>query len=225
MSDLSVVLSEDVVIVKKPTSKYAAKKAKKQEEAVLVVSAELAIEPSFEEKAPVDDVFANLVNMVLGDSRDDFEHMGLLRTEAYALKAKAKAIDLGALQSKTEREAWEWRNEQPRDAARQMFNRLHELFKSPADLEIVVAKFKALQNAKDPAYLAECDAFVKRTPRMQKLHLANLERALKVEAYFLDQVALKTKLSADADDKFEEANIIATLHDWPPTEAKHKSTK
>jgi hypothetical protein len=177
-------------------------------------------------------IFANLVDDLLGNDKPDFDRMIVLRNEAYALTQKAKSINLGELETKSKREAFDWREQEPKDAERQIWNELTEQFKAnPAQLDILRKNFLDLQTAQhtregDPAKKEKFNAMrmavVNQIPRMKKNHEANLDRADKVMMHFVEQAGMQESYWTSAKDKFEEANIIATLHGWPVTEAKNK---
>jgi hypothetical protein len=57
---------------------------------------------------------------------------------------------------------------------------------------------------------------------MKALHERNLVRAETIMREFEETAALREKYDLDANDKFEEANIIATIHGWATTEAIKK---
>jgi len=215
--------------VKPAVSKYQAKNAAKPEEtAAPVVAVDKAIEPI----SVALDLFSNLVSDLLGADQADLEQMTALRSEARALISKAKSINVGELQHKAEREAWDWQEQQPRDAERQIFNELKELSKGDFDvLKILQDRFTGLQDAwhhrdGDKALKEQFNrmrmAVVDGNPRMARLHEENLIRAERVMEHFEKERALQETYWQQACDKFEIANIIATLHGWPITEPKRK---
>jgi hypothetical protein len=225
----------DQIVVTPLVSKYAAKKAARLEEQPAEVEVLVGEKVTPEAKNVELDLFATLVEDLLGDDKDDLDRMTALRSDAYALIQKAKAFDLGAIETKCKREAYDWEAQMPKDAERQMWNELTEKFRTePAKLEIVRKYFLDLQTAAhtrdgDPAKKEKFQnmvlAVVNDVPRMKKLHEENLERALSCLQHLEDQKTLQEKYWTEAKDKFEEANIIATLHGWPITEAKNKDNK
>ena len=210
-------------------SKYAAKKQNRQEP--VLVTRELVKEPTFEEKAVAIDLFAGFEEALLGEANADLERMTELRTKAYDLIAKAKSMDMAALEKKCTREAYDWREQEPKDAERQLWNQLSDAHKTDGKLEIYRKAFLDLQAAfhsrdGDEAKKAKFNelrmSIVNKVPRMAKIHVQNLERAEAALEHLNKARDAQEALWTKARDNFEEANIIATLHGWPVTEAKKK---
>ena len=223
---------DQTVVTEVPVSKYAAKKAARVEIDAQPVELLVGVQVAPEAKHVELDLFSTLVDDLMGDDKGDLDRMAALRSDAYALIQKAKAFDLGAIEKKCKREAYDWEEQMPKDAERQMWNELTEKFRTePAKLEIVRVYFLDLQTAAhtrdgDPVKKEKFQnmvlAVVNSVPRMKKLHEENLVRAFACLQHLEDQKVLQEKYWTEAKDKFEEANIIATLHGWPITEAKNK---
>jgi hypothetical protein len=231
------MFDQNVVTEVKPVSKYAAKKAAQAEQPAEVVEVLVGemVAPKVQSETAPSDLFATLVDDLLGDDKADLDRMAARRDEAYALIQKIKATDLGAIEKRYRREAYDWEEQQLKDAERQMWNELTDKFRDePSKLEIVRKYFLDLQTAahtrdgdptKKEKFHGMVLSVVNSVPRMKKLHEENVERAAKCLQVIEDEKAKIEKYWAEAKDKFEEANIIATLHGWPITEPKNKDSK
>jgi hypothetical protein len=219
---------DQVVVVEVPVSKYAAKKAARTDQPAEVEA--LVGVKVLPLETPAIDLFATLVNDLLGEDKADLDRMSALRSEAYALIQKAKAMDLAVIEKKYRDEARDWEKQMPKDMERQMWNELTEKFRNQAaELNIVRNRFLDLQTAahsrdgdavKKEKFQGMVLAAVNAIPRMKRLHEENLERAETCLKAIDEKKAQYEQYWTDAKDKFEEANIIATLHSWPITEAK-----
>jgi hypothetical protein len=210
-----------------PYSSYAAKHPKGLlVEAPVTPDVLVGVFPVAEEHAAID-LFSDLDEFLLDEeTKKDLDRMSLLRADAYELKTKKKAIRLNELQVKALREAKDAREEQPRDAARQIYNAITDAHRNDGKLEVYREAWSKWQNSDDPDTKAKYEqrlmAHIEKLPRMKALHERNLVRAETIMREFEETAALREKYDLDANDKFEEANIIATIHGWATTEAIKK---
>jgi hypothetical protein len=222
----------------KPTvSKFASKHL--AEEAAGVTQVEtpaVTVEPKAPE-APSVDLFEGLVADIMGEDNNDWERMIACRKEAYDLLRRMRDMNMPELERRAKWDAhdistfWTW------DSQKKMYNGLRKIFeeraegKSSAEKEaiakeydVVRLRFEAHQDALkiDPespvaqAFMARVLKHVEAVGNMEK-HLANQEKARAILAAFDEKKAEHEELHKQAVALFEEANVIAIVHDWPLT--------
>jgi hypothetical protein len=194
---------------------------------------------------PAVDLAAGLVADIMGEDNEDWETMLRSRTEAYALLARMRAMNMPELERKAKFDAHDVSTFETWDAQKKLYNLLRDIFqeqklgKNRAEqdaveqqYQVVKAKFEAAQTAlkTDPespvakAFLARVLAHVEATGRMEK-HLANQVKATEIMIAFEVKKAEHEALHKQAVALFEDANVIAIVHGWPLTEKKEANGK
>lgn len=222
------VISEDG----KPVSKYAAKKARKKAEAAVEPAAQGPVTnapaPAPAAGVMIEAFFGDLEASLLGDKQAALDEMVEMRNKGFSLIDQSKTFNLREAEYRAKKDAWNWKNDQIKEAQRIIFNELRGRGeKSPA----LIKAFTDLQDAyhqpggdvfKAAKFEELCVNYINSNPRMKELHEKNLKRAEEAMAHFKAQVEEQERLYREGVELLELANVIADENGWPRTEPKAK---